>query len=40
MSQWLYLLFKDEVEEVVVCRPREKKGPKTDERDSGELADL
>jgi transposase len=40
MSQWLYLLLKDEVEEVVVCQPREKKGPKTDDRDAWELADL
>jgi len=40
MSQWFYLLFKDEVEELVVCQPREKKGPKTDEIDAGELADL
>jgi len=40
MSQWLYLLLKDEVQELVVCQPREKKGPKTDEIDAGELADL
>ncbi len=40
MSQWLYLLLKDEVNELVVCQPREKKGPKTDEIDAGELADL
>ena len=40
MSQWLYLLFKDEVDELVVCQPREKKGPKTDEIDAGEIADL
>lgn len=40
MSQWLYLLLKDEVDELVVCQPREKKGPKTDEIDAGEIADL
>jgi hypothetical protein len=40
MSKWLYLLFKDEVDDLVVCQPREKKGPKTDEIDAGELADL
>lgn len=40
MSQWLYLLLKDEVNALVVCQPREKKGPKTDEIDAGEIADL
>lgn len=40
MSQWLYLLLKDEVDELVVCQPREKGGPKTDEIDAGEIADL
>jgi transposase len=40
MSQWLYMLFKDEVDELVVCQPQEKKGPKTDEIDAHELADL
>jgi transposase len=40
MSQWLYLLLKDEVDELVVCQPREKEGAKTDEIDAGELADL
>lgn len=40
MSQWLYLLLKEEVDELVVCQPREKEGPKTDEIDAGELADL
>jgi transposase len=40
MSQWLYLLLKDEVDELVVCQPREKRGAKTDEIDAGELADL
>jgi len=40
MSQWLYLLFKDEVDELVVCQPREKEGAKTDEIDAGEIADL
>jgi transposase len=40
MSQWLYSLFKDEVDELVVCQPQEKRGAKTDEIDAGELADL
>jgi len=41
MAQWLYLLLKDEVEELVVCCPTERKsGPKTDEIDAGEIADL
>jgi len=40
MSQWLYLTLKDEVDELVVCQPREKRGAKTDEIDAGELADL
>lgn len=40
MSQWLYLLLKDEVDELVVCQPREKEGAKTDEIDAGEIADL
>jgi transposase len=40
MSQWLYLLIKDEVDELVVCQPREKSGAKTDEIDAGEIADL
>jgi transposase len=40
MAQFLFLLFKDEVDELVVCQPREKNGPKTDEKDAGEIADL
>jgi len=40
MSQWLYLLFKDEVDDLTVCQPREKGGAKTDEIDAGEIADL
>lgn len=40
MSQWLYLTLKNEVDELVVCQPREKRGAKTDEIDAGELADL
>lgn len=40
MSQWLYLLLKDEVDELVVCQPREKAGAKTDTIDAGEIADL
>lgn len=40
MTQWLYILFKDEVDELVVCQAQEKKGPKTDGIDAGEIADL
>jgi transposase len=40
LSQWLYLLLKDEVEELVVCQPAERSGPKNDEIDAGEIADL
>jgi transposase len=40
MSQWLYMLLKKEVDELVVCQPRERKGPKTDELDAEELAEL
>jgi transposase len=40
MSQWLYLLLKNEVDELVVCQPREKEGAKTDAIDAGEIADL
>ena len=40
MSQWLYLLLKGEVEELVVCQPPLKQGPKTDAIDAGEIADL
>jgi transposase len=40
MSQWLYVLLKDEVDELVVCQPHEKRGAKTDKIDAGELADL
>jgi transposase len=40
MSQWLYLLLKDEVDELVVCQPRQKEGAKTDAIDAGEIADL
>lgn len=40
MSQWLFLLLEDEVDELVVCQPREKGGAKTDEIDAGEIADL
>jgi transposase len=40
MSQWLYLLLKDEVDELVVCQPQEHKGPKNDEIDAREIADL
>ena len=40
MSQWLYMLLKDEVNELVVCQPQERRGAKTDNIDAGELADL
>lgn len=40
MSQWLFLLLGGEVDELVVCQPREKGGAKTDEIDAGEIADL
>jgi len=40
MSQWLFLLFKDEVDELVVCQPTEHDGPKNDELDAWNLADL
>ncbi len=40
MSQWLYLLLINEVDDLVVCQPKERQGPKTDEIDAGEIADL
>jgi len=40
MSQWLYMLFKEEVEELVVCQACERRGAKTDNIDAGEIADL
>jgi hypothetical protein len=40
LSQWLFLLFKDEVDELVVCQPTEHDGPKNDEQDAWNLADL
>jgi transposase len=40
LSHWLFLLLKDEVDELVVCQPTEHDGPKNDERDAGETADL
>lgn len=40
VSQWLYLLLKNEVNELVVCQPPERKaGPKTDRVDADSLAD-
>ena len=41
LSQWLYVLLKTEVDELVVCNARylsEKQGPKTDYRDAIHLA--
>jgi transposase len=40
LSHWLFILLKDEVDELVVCQPSEHDGPKNDERDAGEIADL
>jgi len=40
LSQWLYILLKDQVNELVVCQPSEHSGAKNDEIDAGELADL
>lgn len=40
VSQWLYLLLKDEVDELVVCQPQEHWGAKTDKIDAVEIADL
>ncbi len=40
LSHWLFLLLKDKVDELVVCQPQEHAGPKTDEIDAGEIADL
>ena len=40
LSQWLYVLLRDEVDELVACQPEERRGRKTDEFDAGELADL
>ena len=42
LSKWLYVLLKNEVDELVVCNARylaEKQGPKTDYRDALHLAD-
>ncbi|MBI4042081.1 MAG: transposase, partial [Deltaproteobacteria bacterium] len=41
LAQWLYLLLKDEVNELVVCNPLylgKKQGSKTDSRDAWHLA--
>lgn len=39
VSQWLYLLLKDEVDDLVVCQPPERQGAKTDRIDAHQLAD-
>ena len=39
LSQWLYILLKDEVEELVVCQPNEHDGAKTDEKDTIQIAE-
>lgn len=40
MSQWLYVTLKNEADAVKVCQPAERAGPKNDEIDSVEIADL
>ena len=40
MSQWLYILLKDEVDELIVCQPPKSKGAKNDWIDATEIADL
>jgi transposase len=40
LAHWLYLLLKDEVDELVVCQPPAHKGPKTDRIDAEKLAQL
>ena len=40
LSQWLFILLKDKVDELVVCQPSEHSGAKNDEIDAGEIADL
>jgi len=40
MSQWLYILLKDEVDELIVCQPPKSTGAKNDWLDAAEIADL
>lgn len=40
LSQWLYILLKDHVDEIVPCKWEAIRGPKTDRRDAHEIADL
>jgi transposase len=40
LAHWLYLLLKDEVDELIVCQPPGHKGPKTDKIDAEKLANL
>ncbi len=40
MSQWLYILLKNEVDELIVCQPPKSKGAKNDWIDATEIADL
>ncbi|RLE44790.1 hypothetical protein DRJ25_06370, partial [Candidatus Woesearchaeota archaeon] len=42
VSQWLYMLLKDEVDHLVVCDAKfnKRSGPKNDKIDATELADL
>lgn len=39
ISQWIYILLKDEVDELIICQPVASSGPKTDWIDATELAD-
>jgi transposase len=39
VSHWLYLLLKDEVDGLVVCKPPERRGAKCDRVDASQLAD-
>jgi transposase len=40
LAHWLYLLLKDEVDELVVCQPPSHKGAKTDKIDAEKIAQL
>jgi transposase len=40
LAHWLYVLLKDEVDELIVCQPPGHSGPKTDEIDAEKIAHL
>ncbi len=40
LAHWLYILLKDEVDELVVCQPPAHRGPKTDKIDAEKIAQL